>query len=36
MRWGRRGKITPRFRVTGHLRHVSDTTFARGHWAPRR
>jgi hypothetical protein len=36
MRWRRRGKITPRFRITGHLRHVSDTTLARGYPAPRR
>jgi hypothetical protein len=36
MRWGRRGKITPRFRVSGHLRHVPDTTFALRHPAPRR
>lgn len=36
MRWGRRGKIPPRSRITGHLRHVYDTTFARGHRVPRR
>lgn len=30
MRWGRRGKVTPRSRITGHLRHVYDTTFAPG------
>lgn len=36
MRWGRRGKVTPRSRITGHLRHVYDTTFARGHQVPRR
>lgn len=36
MRWGRRRKITPRSRITGHLRHAYDTTFTRGHRAPRR
>jgi hypothetical protein len=36
MRWGRRGKITPRFRITGHLRHAHDTTFTLGHRVPRR
>jgi hypothetical protein len=36
MRWGRRGKVTPRSRITGHLRHAYDTTFARGHQVPRR
>ena len=34
MRWGRRGKITPRSRITGLLRHTYDTTFADGHRAP--
>jgi len=36
MRWGRRGKVTPRSRITGHLRHAYDTTFALGHRVPRR
>jgi hypothetical protein len=36
MRWGRRGKVTPRSRITGHLRHIYDTTFAQGHQVPRR
>jgi len=36
VRRGRRGKITPRSRITGHLRHAHDTTFARGHRVPRR
>ena len=34
MGWGRRGKVTPRSRITGHLRHAYDTTFAGGHPAP--
>jgi hypothetical protein len=34
MRWGRRGKITPRSRTTGLLRHTYDTTLADGHRAP--
>jgi hypothetical protein len=30
MRWGRRGKITPRSPISGLLRHTYDTTFAAG------
>src|SRR5580704_7081596 len=33
MRWGRRGKITPRSRTTGLLRHSHDFTVGRGHRA---
>ena len=33
MRWGRRGKITPRSRTTGLLRHAPDFTFGGGHRA---
>src|ERR1700722_10754535 len=33
MRWGRRGKITPRSRTTGLLRHPHDFTFDGGHRA---
>jgi hypothetical protein len=33
MRWRRRWKITPRSRISGLLRHMHNTTFARRHRA---